>query len=188
MRGAAAVVASIFSAFLAVSAAGEKQTKPVPATAPPAASSIIARRSSSSGSRIYLDRRATHTGSNAGGRRCRQSADQGDAARRMSDHGRRNRGGCAYRPRHEPILRGASRAIDKGVELATNYARQKGSDQETLADPSMVRIDGFYALTMAPHAVPLRQVPRRRCRPRWATRGERFRAAVESTRGNLCKR
>jgi hypothetical protein len=38
------------------------------------------------------------------------------------------------------------RAIDKGVELATNYARQKGSDQETLADPSVVRIEGFYAL------------------------------------------
>ncbi len=39
------------------------------------------------------------------------------------------------------------KAIDKGVELAANYARQKGSDQETLADPSIVRIEGFYALT-----------------------------------------
>jgi hypothetical protein len=37
--------------------------------------------------------------------------------------------------------------IDKGVELAANYARQLGSDQETLADPSVVRIDGFYALS-----------------------------------------
>src|SRR5262249_43464396 len=31
-------------------------------------------------------------------------------------------------------------AIDKGVELAANYARQRGSDQETFADPSIVRI------------------------------------------------
>jgi hypothetical protein len=47
------------------------------------------------------------------------------------------------------------RAIDKGVELATNYARQKGSDQETLADPSVVRISGFTPSTRAQRALPL---------------------------------
>jgi hypothetical protein len=46
-------------------------------------------------------------------------------------------------------------AIDKGVELAANYARQRGSDQETLADPSIVRIGSTLSL-MATRGLPFR--------------------------------
>ena len=90
-----------------------------------------------------LDPGVSHAGSNTGGRRCRQGSDQGE----LLD-------GCPVTAGEagEFALTGLAmslfaavlpKAIDKGVELAANYARQKGSDQETLADPSIVWSEGL---------------------------------------------
>ena len=142
MRGVAVIVAFTVFACLAVSASGEEQqpksaptTSPAPGAAPPAAPAststeelptLEATPEAAAAAKVQT-RAMLLDGCPVTGGGTEEFALTGLAMSLFS----------AVLPK----------AIDKGVELAANYARQKGSDQETLADPSIVRIEGFYALT-----------------------------------------
>jgi len=146
MRSVALIVACTALACLAGTAVGEEQPKPAPTTAPAPATSPAAN---TSGGLPTLDAMETVAVTEA-------VAEAAKVQTRAVLRDECPITGVPAGTEEAIALTGLAmslfsavlpRAIDKGVELATNYARQKGSDQETLADPSVVRIDGFYALT-----------------------------------------